>query len=35
MWASAATMLGKGEDHTAVAKLSEHLARQTLTGGNR
>ncbi|MDB5411735.1 MAG: Hgd 1 [Rubritepida sp.] len=35
MWASAATMLGKGEDHTAVAKLSEHLAQQTLTGGNR
>lgn len=35
MWASAASMLGKGEDHTAVAKLSEHLAQQTLTGGNR
>ncbi|MBS7809900.1 NAD(P)-dependent oxidoreductase [Roseococcus pinisoli] len=35
MWASAASLLGKGEDHTAVAKLSEHLAQQTLTGGNR
>jgi 3-hydroxyisobutyrate dehydrogenase len=32
MWASAATMLGKGEDHTAIAKLSEKLAGVTLGG---
>jgi 3-hydroxyisobutyrate dehydrogenase len=30
MWASAASMLGKGEDHTAIAKLSEALAGITL-----
>lgn len=30
MWASAATMLGKGQDHTAIAKLSEALAGVTL-----
>ncbi|WP_424810774.1 NAD(P)-dependent oxidoreductase [Roseococcus sp. YIM B11640] len=35
MWASAATMLGRGEDHTAVAKLSEMLADQVLAGGNK
>jgi 3-hydroxyisobutyrate dehydrogenase len=34
MWASASTMLGKGQDHTAIAKLSETLAGVTL-GGNR
>ncbi len=30
MWASAATMLGKGHDHTAIAQLSEKLAGMTL-----
>ncbi len=30
MWASAAAMLGKGQDHTAVAKLSEKLANLEL-----
>lgn len=35
LWAAAATSLGPGEDHTAVAKLSEKLANQTLTGGNQ
>jgi 3-hydroxyisobutyrate dehydrogenase len=30
MWASAASMLGKGQDHTAMAKLSEALAGVTL-----
>ena len=30
MWAGAAAMLGKGEDHTAIAKLSEALAGKTL-----
>jgi 3-hydroxyisobutyrate dehydrogenase len=34
MWASAAAMLGPGADHTAVAKLSEHLAH-TEIGGNK
>lgn len=34
LWAAAATHLGPGEDHTAVAKLAERLANQTLTGGN-
>ncbi|HEV7455320.1 MAG TPA: NAD(P)-dependent oxidoreductase [Roseococcus sp.] len=34
MWAAAAKSLGAGEDHTAVAKLSENLAGQVLTGGN-
>ncbi|WPB85512.1 NAD(P)-dependent oxidoreductase [Sediminicoccus rosea] len=34
LWAAAATHLGPGEDHTAVAKLSERMANQTLTGGN-
>jgi 3-hydroxyisobutyrate dehydrogenase len=33
MWASAPAMLGKGQDHTAIAKLSEALAGITL-GGN-
>jgi 3-hydroxyisobutyrate dehydrogenase len=33
MWASAASMLGKGQDHTAIAKLSEALAGVTL--GNK
>jgi 3-hydroxyisobutyrate dehydrogenase len=30
MWTSAASMLGKGQDHTAIAKLSEALAGVTL-----
>lgn len=30
MWTSAAAMLGKGEDHTAIAKLSEALSGETL-----
>jgi 3-hydroxyisobutyrate dehydrogenase len=30
MWASAASMLGQGQDHTAIAKLSEALAGVTL-----
>jgi 3-hydroxyisobutyrate dehydrogenase len=30
MWASAASMVGKGQDHTAIAKLSEALAGVTL-----
>lgn len=30
MWASAAALLGKGEDHTAIAKMSEALSGQTL-----
>jgi 3-hydroxyisobutyrate dehydrogenase len=30
MWASAASILGKGQDHTAIAKLSEALADVTL-----
>lgn len=34
LWAAAAIHLGAGEDHTAVAKLSERLANQTLVGGN-
>lgn len=33
MWASAAVLLGPGQDHTAVAKLSEQLAATAL-GGN-
>jgi 3-hydroxyisobutyrate dehydrogenase len=33
MWASAASMLGKGQDHTAIAKLSEALAGVTLGNG--
>jgi 3-hydroxyisobutyrate dehydrogenase len=32
MWASAAATLGKGQDHTAIAKLSEQLAGVTLGG---
>ena len=32
MWASAAAMLGPGQDHTAVARLSERLAGQELGG---
>ena len=35
MWAAAAKSLGPGEDHTAVAKLSENLSGQVLTGGNQ
>jgi 3-hydroxyisobutyrate dehydrogenase len=35
LWAAAAAQLGSGEDHTAVAKLSERLADQVLAGGNR
>jgi 3-hydroxyisobutyrate dehydrogenase len=34
MWASAATLLGPGQDHTAVAKLSEQLSGTEL-GGNK
>jgi 3-hydroxyisobutyrate dehydrogenase len=30
MWASAASLLGKGQDHTAIAKLSEALAGVSL-----
>jgi len=30
MWTAAAVMLGKGQDHTAVAKLSEKLANLEL-----
>jgi 3-hydroxyisobutyrate dehydrogenase len=33
MWASAAALLGPGQDHTAVAKLSEQMTGTTL-GGN-
>jgi len=33
MWASAAAMLGPGADHTAMAKLSEHMTG-TVLGGN-
>ena len=32
MWAAAAAMLGPGQDHTAVAKLSERLAGSELSG---
>ena len=35
MWASAAALLGPGQDHTAVAQLSERLAGTALGGGNR
>lgn len=35
MWASAAVLLGPGQDHTAVAQLSEKLAGTALGGGNR
>ena len=35
MWASAATLLGPEQDHTAVAQLSEKLASTALGGGNR
>jgi 3-hydroxyisobutyrate dehydrogenase len=35
MWASAANLLGPGQDHTAVAKLSEKLVGEELVGGNR
>eukprot|EP01037_Dinobryon_pediforme_P010952 gene10952-11034_t len=35
MWASAANLLGPGQDHTAVAQLSEQLAGSALGGGNR
>lgn len=35
LWAAAATHLGPGEDHTAVAKLAERLANQTLSDGNK
>lgn len=34
MWAGAAAMLGPGQDHTAMAQLSERLAGETL-GGNK
>jgi 3-hydroxyisobutyrate dehydrogenase len=35
MWASALAALGPGQDHTAVAKLSEQLAGNTILGGNK
>jgi 3-hydroxyisobutyrate dehydrogenase len=35
MWASAANLLGPGQDHTAVAQLSEQLTGSALGGGNR
>ena len=35
MWASAAAMLGKGEDHTAIAKLSEALSGERLGNPGR
>ncbi|MDE2517294.1 MAG: NAD(P)-dependent oxidoreductase [Rhodospirillales bacterium] len=35
MWASAAAMLGPGQDHTALAQLSERMAGEALGGGNR
>ncbi|GGG22494.1 hypothetical protein GCM10010964_08320 [Caldovatus sediminis] len=35
MWASALAALGPGQDHTAMAKLSEQLAGNTVLGGNR
>jgi 3-hydroxyisobutyrate dehydrogenase len=35
MWASAATLLGPGQDHTAVAQLSERLSGTALGGGNQ
>ena len=35
MWAAASTMLGPGQDHTAMAQFSERLAGETLGGGNR
>lgn len=31
LWASSASLLGSGQDHTAVAKLVEHLANTELT----
>jgi 3-hydroxyisobutyrate dehydrogenase len=31
MWASCAAMLGPGQDHTAIAKLTETLAGDTLS----
>ncbi|MBX6375240.1 MAG: NAD(P)-dependent oxidoreductase [Acetobacteraceae bacterium] len=35
MWASALAALGPGQDHTAMAKLSEQLAGNTILGGNK
>lgn len=35
LWASAASLLGPGQDHTAMAQLSEKLAGEALGGGNR
>ncbi len=35
LWASAQAALGPGQDHTAMAQLSEHLAGEALGGGNR
>lgn len=34
LWASAAAVLGPGQDHTAIARLSEQLAGTALGGGN-
>jgi 3-hydroxyisobutyrate dehydrogenase len=35
LWASAAALLGPGQDHTAVARLSEQLARAELSARGR
>ncbi|MBW8269294.1 NAD(P)-dependent oxidoreductase [Caldovatus aquaticus] len=35
MWAAALAALGPGQDHTAMAKLSEQLAGNTILGGNK
>lgn len=35
MWASALAALGPGQDHTAMARLSEQLAGNTILGGNK
>ena len=35
MWASAAKLLGPGQDHTAMAQFCEKLAGEALGGGNR
>jgi 3-hydroxyisobutyrate dehydrogenase len=35
LWTSAADLLGPGQDHTAVAQLSERLAGAELTAGGQ
>jgi 3-hydroxyisobutyrate dehydrogenase len=35
LWASAASLLGPGQDHTAMAQFSEQLSGSALGGGNR